>query len=134
MNSWLALVAVALCAASISFTVTMAGMFEGFRNWVYNKSNFFGKLITCPYCFGHYVIFIILGIGWFGNIPFLAVMEFDGTWFPRLFNFLFTSFTVIGAMALFHYIIILAYEPVMKIKAQREVAKLRDAKLKENKS
>ena len=122
MNQFLIYILVAACAASISFTVTMSGMFESMREWIYNKNEFFGQLITCPYCFGHYVVLVMLLTS---NIPLLQVSSMD------LYNALFTWFALMGIVALLHKVIITAYEPVMLLKAKRHVEKLKALKIKE---
>jgi len=121
MENWLVILAASLCCAGISFTVTISGMFERLRNWIYNKNKFLGELITCPWCFGHYVVFVLLLIS---DIQYIIVSQYV------VFNFLFTSFVIIGLMGLWHKILLVAYDPVMKIKAQREINRLKIAKAK----
>lgn len=120
MNTWLTFLAISFCAASISFTVTISGMFESMRNWIYDRSKFFGQLITCPWCFGHYVVFIIVAI--LGI--FIPISNY------KIINYLFTSFTIIGVTGIWYKILLTAFDPVMKIKAQREINKMKEAKAK----
>lgn len=122
MNQFLIYLLVAACAASISFTVTMSGMFEFMREWIYAKNDFFGQLITCPYCFGHYVVLTML---FTSDIPLLHISSLP------LYNLLFTWFMLMGIVALLHKVIITAYEPVMLLKAKRHVEKLKALKIKE---
>ncbi len=49
-----------LVTASISFTVTEAKLFQPFRDWVKGKSAFLGELVSCGYCFGHWVAFALV--------------------------------------------------------------------------
>lgn len=48
--------------ASISFTVTETKLFKNFREWLKRKSSFLGDLITCGYCFGHWVAFALVAV------------------------------------------------------------------------
>ena len=41
--------------ASISFTVSETKLFKPFREWVRGRSEFFGDLLSCGYCLGHWV-------------------------------------------------------------------------------
>ncbi|KAB2835142.1 MAG: DUF1360 domain-containing protein [Candidatus Brocadia sp.] len=40
---------------SISFTVTETKLFKPIREWIKRKNTFLGELISCGYCFGHWV-------------------------------------------------------------------------------
>jgi hypothetical protein len=51
-----------LVTASISFTVTETKLFKPFREWVKGKSAFLGELVSCGYCFGHWVAFGLVAI------------------------------------------------------------------------
>ncbi len=51
-----------LVTASISFTVTETKLFEGLRSWVKKKSSFLGELVSCGYCFGHWIAFVLVAI------------------------------------------------------------------------
>lgn len=48
--------------ASLSFSVTETKIFLPLREWVKGKSSFFGELISCGYCFGHWVAFALVVI------------------------------------------------------------------------
>jgi uncharacterized protein DUF1360 len=43
--------------ASISFTVTETKLFKPFRELIKRKNLFLGELVSCGYCFGHWVAF-----------------------------------------------------------------------------
>lgn len=109
-------------AASISFTVTVSGLFESMREWIFKKSTFFGKLITCPWCFGHYVVALIL-------IVCDKVPRFEMSTYSWI-NTVITFFAIIGIMGIWLKTLILAFEPIHKMHAQREINKLKEAKLK----
>lgn len=63
MDRWLAVVAMALAVATGSMTVTRSKVFKPLRWAIQRRSVFFGDLITCPYCFSHWVAFAI--VAWF---------------------------------------------------------------------
>lgn len=48
--------------ASISFTVTETKLFMPIREWVKRRNVFFGELISCGYCFSHWVAFALVAI------------------------------------------------------------------------
>jgi hypothetical protein len=48
-----------LVTASISFSVTETKLFKPLREWVKEKSEFLGALLSCGYCFGHWVAFAL---------------------------------------------------------------------------
>jgi len=50
----------ATVVASISFTVTEMKIFRGLREWAAGKSRLFGELLSCSYCFGHWVAFALV--------------------------------------------------------------------------
>jgi len=45
--------------AAISFTVTETKIFKPLRQWMKSKSIFLGDLLSCGYCFGHWVAFAL---------------------------------------------------------------------------
>lgn len=123
MENLIYILAVSLVAAAISFTVTITSIFEPLRDWMFEKSKFFGKLFSCPWCFGHYVVAVILGIDYFnegGNL-----FSIFGN---SVMDFLFTLFLIMGLIGIWHYAIIRSYEPVVKLMAQRQIEKMREQK------
>jgi hypothetical protein len=48
--------------AAISFTVTETKIFKPLREWMKKKSGFLGDLLSCGYCFGHWVAFVLVAI------------------------------------------------------------------------
>ncbi len=48
--------------ASIAFTVTETKLFKPFRDRVKRRNSFFGSLLLCGYCFGHWLAFILVAI------------------------------------------------------------------------
>ena len=45
----------ALAIASIATTITRAKVFRWLRVWIADKSEFWGDLFSCPYCFTHWL-------------------------------------------------------------------------------
>ena len=57
--------------AFISYTVARSVLFQGFRDYLFNRAdpspkgrvmNFFSELVSCPYCFSHWVAFVMVAI------------------------------------------------------------------------
>lgn len=48
--------------ASISFTVAETTLFLSLREWAKRKNSFLGELLSCGYCFGHWVAFAVVAI------------------------------------------------------------------------
>ncbi len=51
-----------IVTASISFTVTETKVFHPVREWTKSKNGFLGELVSCGYCFGHWVAFVLVAI------------------------------------------------------------------------
>lgn len=49
------LIYLSFITASISFTVTETKLFVQVREWVKAKNTLLGELLSCGYCFGHWV-------------------------------------------------------------------------------
>lgn len=111
------LIAAAFTSAAISFTITFTSIFKPVRDYIYNISPKLGRLIHCPWCFNHYVIFIMIPLG---KVPLIPVTPQLG-FFSILFNFFFTAFAVIGAAGLIHYVLLRAYKPVAEAELFRGI-------------
>jgi len=48
--------------ASILFTVTETKLFLPIREWIKKQNNFLGELLSCGYCFGHWLAFALVAI------------------------------------------------------------------------
>jgi len=58
---------VALACASVSMTVARSRLFARPRQWLTDRSAWLGKLVTCPYCFSHWVaLAMVLALDWLG--------------------------------------------------------------------
>jgi len=51
---------ISFVTASISFTLTETKIFKPLREWTKSKSSLLGKLISCGYCFAHWVAFALV--------------------------------------------------------------------------
>ena len=49
-----------LAAGAVSVTVAQSKIFRSVREWVGERWEFGGALITCPYCLGHWVSYGVL--------------------------------------------------------------------------
>lgn len=52
----------ALGIAAVAMTVTMAGIFEPLRDRIEARSEWWGELFTCPYCFSHWLAFGVVAV------------------------------------------------------------------------
>ena len=105
---------VSLCSASISYTVSCAGIFEGLRKAVSKWGKWFEDLIHCPYCFGHYVTLAIILITLMGGSELFYIADWN------LFDLLFVWFACVCVMSLLHFIMVRAYKPVAESEAIRK--------------
>ncbi|MDN3514421.1 MAG: DUF1360 domain-containing protein [Candidatus Brocadia sp.] len=80
-------------AASVSFTVTETKIFKPMREWVKGKNSFLGELLSCGYCFSHWMAFILVAI----YRPIL----FESWW---LLDYFFTAL-VIAWFAAFQWVL-----------------------------
>jgi len=48
--------------ASISFTVTETKFFLPIREWLKKHNPFMGELLSCGYCFGYWIAFVLVAI------------------------------------------------------------------------
>lgn len=51
-----------IVTASISFTVTETKLFMPVREWVKKRNAFLGELLSCGYCFSHWIAFALVAI------------------------------------------------------------------------
>ena len=116
MGSFETVIAIALCAAAISFTITTTSMFKWLRELVSPIHHKIEELIHCPWCFGHYVVLVIMLLA---HNPNYFVL-FDVVWM----DFLFTWFIAICIMGLLEFVLLRAFAPVAKAMFDREIEKL----------
>ena len=116
------IVLVALCAASISYTISYTSIFLGFREWISKFHHKLEGLIHCPYCLCHYVILTIMFTT--NDISSKLVPIADNI----VYNFLFTWFCIVCVTSLLHCVMLIAYRPVMKYMTDRKIAKIQQRK------
>ena len=116
------IILVALCAASISYTISYTSIFLGFREWVSKFHHKLEELIHCPYCLCHYVILTIMFTT--NNISSKLVPITNNI----VYNFLFTWFCIVCVTSLLHCVMLIAYRPVMKYMTDRKIAKIQQRK------
>ncbi len=51
---WQQIALLSLANASLAFTISETKLFAPLRTWVGLRSTFFGKLIACGFCLGHW--------------------------------------------------------------------------------
>ena len=116
------IILVALCAASISYTISYTSIFLGFREWISKFHHKLEELIHCPYCLCHYVILTIM----------FTTNDISSKLVPItnniVYNFLFTWFCIVCITSLLHCIMLIAYRPVMKYMTDRKIAKMQQRK------
>lgn len=116
------IILVALCAASISYTISYTSIFLGFREWISKFHHKLEELIHCPYCLCHYVILTIM----------FTTNDISSKLVPIanniVYNFLFTWFCIVCVTSLLHCVMLIAYRPVMKYMTDRKIAKIQQRK------
>ena len=124
MDTFIQLIAVALCSTAISFTITVTSIFEWFREGVSSLGiHKLEELVFCPWCFSHYVTFTIL---FTSDVEMLHVSKHN------VYNSLFTWFVIQGMIGMFHYVILRTYEPIGKAMLIRKMDKIREQKQQQN--
>ena len=116
------IVLVALCAASISYTISYTSIFLGFREWISKFHHKLEELIHCPYCLCHYIILTIMFTT--NDISSKLVPIADNI----VYNFLFTWFCIVCVTSLLHCVMLIAYRPVMQYMTDRKIAKIQKRK------
>ena len=113
------LILVALCAASISYTISYTSIFLGFREWISKFHHKLEELIHCPYCLSHYIILTIMFTTKDISSKLVPITDFI------VYNFLFTWFCIVCITSLLHCIMLIAYRPIMQYMADRKIAKIK---------
>lgn len=123
MNNLIYIPIMAFVVAAISFTISTTSMFKWLRELVSPIHHKIEELIHCPWCLAHWITFILLWC-----IPSSYIIEvvpvIENSLVLRSFNFLFTTFAIIGLVGLLHYVLLRAYEPVAKAMAMRQLEKM----------
>lgn len=56
LNNFLALLPIAMAVAPINLVLTKSHLFEGVREWVYNRHYLLGRLSRCAFCMSFWTI------------------------------------------------------------------------------
>lgn len=116
------IILVALCAASISYTISYTSIFLGFREWISKFHHKLEELIHCPYCLCHYIILTIM----------FTTNDISSKLVPIanniVYDFLFTWFCIVCVTSLLHCVMLIAYRPVMQYMTDRKIAKIKQRK------
>ena len=116
------IILVALCAASISYTISYTSIFLGFRELISKFHHKLEELIHCPYCLCHYVILTIM----------FTTNDISSKLVPItnniVYNFLFTWFCIVCVTSLLHCVMLIAYRPVIQYMTDRKIAKIKQRK------
>lgn len=109
-----------LAIASVSFTVTVTGIFKPVREKVGKIHSKIDELLHCPYCFGHWVTFATV---YFTGTPYTFTRW--GFYSPFA-DFLISCFAIMGAVGIVHHVLLRAYEPVAKSATKRKLENLQN--------
>lgn len=116
------IILVALCAASISYTISYTSIFLGFREWISKFHHKLEELIHCPYCLCHYIILTIM----------FTTNDISSKLVPIanniVYDFLFTWFCIVCVTSLLHCVMLIAYRPIMQYMTDRKIAKIKQRK------
>ena len=75
------LIVLGMTLGMISLIVTKTYIFESIRDWIAEKSDFWGTWIQCPVCFGTWITFISMWLaGPVAQTP-LKFLDWIITWF-----------------------------------------------------
>ena len=103
INELIKILIISLFLSSVSFTIATSVVFEKFRNWVKSKNESWGKMINCPHCLSHWILFGTLSITYFSFTP----VEIFSNFF--IANLIVTYFAIICLSSIFHFILLRAY-------------------------
>jgi hypothetical protein len=100
LSSIIGMIVVAMAVATISMTLSKGKVFIGLREWIDNRSDFFGDLIHCPYCTSHWVAF-------FACLVFQPILITSGIW---IFDIILSAFAVTMMASVFSGLIFSSYK------------------------
>lgn len=93
-------VIVSMAVATISMTLSKGKIFDSLREWIDERSDFFGDLIHCPYCTSHWVAFGAC-------LVFQPTLISCGFW---ILDVILTAFAVTMASSVFAGLIFSSYK------------------------
>lgn len=95
---------VALGAAGLSYIIACSAIMKPLRNQISKLGKMWEKFIHCPFCIGCWLAAIPIGI-------------YAVKWWAVIIMF----FGTISIMALLHFIMLRAYEPIAKLATLRKI-------------
>lgn len=115
----LRLLVLALATSAISVTITRSGVFHGPRDWIADRSQWFGELVHCPYCMSHWVSLVLML--WYD----LRIVP-DTYW---LVDLVVSALAVVAVASFFTLIVMLSYKHAALAagSTSTDAKKLRDA-------
>lgn len=57
-DAFIFIILAGFATAAVSVTLAKSELLKKWRDWVCNKSEILGELVTCPYCVSHYVAIV----------------------------------------------------------------------------
>lgn len=111
--SLLVIATLALASSAVSVTVTKAKIFAGLRELIGTKNAWLGELVSCPYCFSHWLAFAATAI-------YRPVLVDSGFW-PL--DLAVTAMVMVALAAFSSGLIIRAFQsPPVRVVRKREDA------------
>jgi len=74
------LLILSMAGGVITVTVTRSSLFEPIRSWGAGRSELLGALLSCPYCFGHWVGLLLAPLDSMVNLLGYFVSALAITW------------------------------------------------------
>jgi len=113
------LLVLSLFLSGVSFTISITGIFKGFRELISKIHPKIEELIHCPYCLSHWILFILV----FSMYSRFEIIKIFDVYFIDLMIYLFA---VISFSGIIHWILLRAYDPVIKLEAMRKMEKMQN--------
>ena len=114
------LIIISLFISSVSFTISVTSIFEWLRRLVSTIHPKLEELIHCPYCLSHWILFLFLAIN-YGKFEPVNILKEE-----YIMNFTVSIFAIICISAIVHYVLLRAYEPVLRMMLLKKMEKLND--------
>ncbi len=106
----------ALPVSAITLTITRSSLFERPREWMLEKNEWFGKLVTCPYCTSHWVSFAL--VVWYQP----RMLQ---SWLPV--DLIISTFAVVALAMPISFVILCSFKNMALLEEDPEKEQLRAA-------
>lgn len=112
------LVISAMAVSAVAMTVTRAVITAPFRKWVKGKSEFFGELVSCPYCASHWgsIIAVLLVRPHPVDVLFVFEPRLVAAVLSVLVTYGFSVFAMVTFAAIFAWLIFQVYSHMPAVK------------------